>query len=144
MGRVHLPKLGFVDEILDAHPLDEHFSFGLVCFLEDAFGGRFLDHGVFRYLPAVPEIKFVVVENNRRSVGTMGSPSAGLSFRPHVSDEEDEPVDETEFRSKREIWLKTLPRALREVAKPTGKRLSANFPRKLRDQFFPDGPRTVV
>src|SRR5439155_10023584 len=143
--RVYLLKLGFVDEILDAHTLDKHFSFGLIRFLEDAFCGRFLDHCFFGYLPAVPEIKFVVVENNSRAVGAMRSPSAAaLTFRPHVSDEEDEPVDEAKLRSERKIGLKLFSRALREVAQPAGKRLSANFPRKLRDQFFPDGSGAIV
>src|SRR6266478_7371363 len=133
--RVHLLKFGLTDEVLHAHPLDKHFSFSLILFLEDAICGRFVDHGFSRYLPAVPEINFMVVENNSWPVGAMRPPSSGLPLRPHVSDEEDEPVDKAEFRSKREIWLKLFPRALREVAQPAGKRLSANFPRKLRDQF---------
>src|SRR6266404_2560388 len=136
--RVHLLKFSFLDEVLDAHPLDEHFSFGLIRFFQNAFGRGFFQDSFLLNMPAVPEIEFIVAVYDCRPVGTMDSPSGALMFRPHVSDEEDEPVNETEFRSKRKIWLETLPRALREVAKPAGKRLPANFPRKLRDQFFPD------
>jgi len=35
---------------------------------------------------------------------------------PDVSDKEDEPVDEAEFRSEREIGLETLSGALRNIA----------------------------
>src|SRR6266850_1669137 len=145
MERVHLPKLGFLDEMLDAHPLDEHFSFSLVLFLEDAFRRGFFENSFLRNVPAAPVIEFVVVVYDRRPVGAMRSPSAAaLTFRPHVSDKEDESVDEAEFRSEGEVGLKTLSRALRDVAKPPRKRLPANFPRKLREQLFTDGPGAIV
>src|SRR5690348_1148637 len=54
--RVDWLELGFLDEVLHAHPLDEHFPFGLVFFLEDALGGGFPNDRLAGYLPATPEI----------------------------------------------------------------------------------------
>ena len=129
-----------MDEVFDAHPLDEDFPFGLVRFLENALCGGFLQDGFFRYLPTPPVIKLAVVENDRRAVFAMRPPYAALPFRPDVSDKEDEPVDEAELRSEREIWLETLPRVLRKEAQPPGKRLPANFPWKTPEQYLADGP----
>src|SRR5437879_3096363 len=98
--------------MLDAHPLDEHFSFRLILFLKDAFCGGFLGHGFLGDVPAAPVIQFVVIANDRRAVLSMRPPHAALAVRPDVSDEENESVDEAELCRERKVRLKLLPCAL--------------------------------
>jgi len=74
----------------------------------------------------------------------MSPPHAALPFSPDVSDEEYESVDEAEFGGERETGLESFSRALREIAQPAGKWLSADFPGKTPEQYLAYGPRTIV
>src|SRR5713226_905797 len=89
-------------------------------------------------------VELVVAHDDCRAISSMEAPPAAFAFRPCVSDEEDEAVDEAELGRERQVRLKAFSRALRDVAQPPGGGLPAHFPWKLAEHLFPDGSGAVV